>query len=169
MQEQVKKNSMSSVAPLLLFAIFATCIVMVLLSGANIYQKLVNRDQASYQHRTTAQYITTRVRQSDCADVAFIGDFSDLSGSEEGNTLFLCEILGGRTFFTRIYCHEGYVRELFSEAGVEFIPADGEKLLEANDLYFSMEDGLLTVSIEHADGLKETVVLSLHSGKEVAP
>ena len=70
-----QKSNLTSLAPLLLFVIFTTCILAVLLTGADVYQKVSRRDRYSFQHRTTAQYLTTRLRQSDAADMTFVGDF----------------------------------------------------------------------------------------------
>ena len=45
-------------AALLLFGIFAVCVLMVLLTGANAYRRLTERDQQAYQRRTCAQYLS---------------------------------------------------------------------------------------------------------------
>ena len=164
-----QKSNISSLAPLLLFVVFTTCILSVLLTGADVYQKFSERDQYSFQRRTTAQYLTTRLRQSDAAGMAFIGDFYDLSPQVSGNTLFICEELGGRTFYTRIYCHNGYLRELFAEAGVTFEPEDGQKILEVNDLSFTAQEELILIEIEHADAVTETLILHNRSKEEVLP
>lgn len=166
MKEQIKKSSISSLAPLLLFVIFTTCILSVLLTGADVYQKISERDQNSFQCRTTAQYITTRLRQSDAVGMSFVGDFHALAPEDSGNTLFICEELGGRTFYTRIYCHDGYLRELFAEASLSFSPEAGEKILAINDLTFRKQDDLLYIEIEHADATVETLILHIRSGKE---
>ena len=50
---------------LLLFGVFAVCILSVLLTGADAYRRLSQRDQSGYEHRTASQYLTTRVRQAD--------------------------------------------------------------------------------------------------------
>jgi len=174
MNKQSNKSSITSLAPLLLFVIFTTCILVVLLSGADVYQKFSKRDQVSYQQRTIAQYLTTRIRQSDTAGMICVGDFQN--GPEEliqsnvsysGNTLFLREELGGRIFYTRIYCHEGYLRELFAESGLQFSPSAGEKILEINALTFTIQDDLLYIAITYSDTTTETLVLYLRNGEEV--
>ena len=168
MNEQIKKTSVSSLAPLLLFVIFTTCILSVLLTGADVYQKITERDQNSFQCRTTAQYLTTRLRQNDAAGMSFVGDFYALAPEETGNTLFICEELAGRTFYTRIYCHDGYLRELFAEAGLTFLPEAGEKILKINNLTFRTQENLLYIEIEHIDTTVETLILHIRSGKEAS-
>ena len=110
MKKQIKKNRISSLAPLFLFVIFATCILTVLLTGADVYQKLGVRNQNSFEHRTIAQYLMTRLHQSDAENMSFVGDFYACSPETDGNTFFICENLNNNTYYTRIYyynevCH----------------------------------------------------------------
>lgn len=181
MNKQTNKNQVSSLAPLVLFVVFTTCVLTVLLTGADVYQKISNRDRNAFQQRTVAQYITTRIRQSDMADMIFVGNFNDNPGAHSeserqksasettGDTLFLKEELGGRTFYTRIYCNDGYLRELFAQAGLEFAPTMGVQILELKALQFTMDDELLYVQITYTDDSTENLVLHPHSEKEVTP
>ena len=163
MKENSKKSNLTALAPLLIFLIFTICILTVLLTGADIYKKISIRDQNSFQRRTTTQYITTRLRQSDAEEMVFVGDFNAEDMENAGDTLFLKEEINGRTFFTRIYCHEGYLCELFSEAGLENSKQYGEKILKVNALHFTIRDNLLYVEITHADSCTETLILQLRS------
>jgi hypothetical protein len=64
-----------------------------------------------------------------------------------GTALSLTEVLGERSFVTRIYVYDGWVRELFYEEGLEFLPGDGLPILEMDKLDFEMvENGLVRVS-----------------------
>lgn len=171
MKKQIKKSNISSLAPLLLFVIFTTCILSVLLTGADVYQNFSKRDQSSFERRTTVQYLTTRIRQSDTEGMVFAGSFDEdpadtgEASSQAGDTLFLREELGGRTFYTRIYCHDGYMYELFSESGLGFSPSTGQKILEVNSLHFTVQDGLIYIDIEYADRTAEALILHLRSGE----
>ena len=169
MKNELHRKSVLTLAPLLVFVVFTICILSVLLTGANTYQNLVSRDQQSFQHRTTVQYLTTRLRQSDDRGQVLVGNFASHTPDDSaGNTLFLREELQGRTFYTRIYCEDGYLRELFSENGIDFSPSDGEKILELRSITFSLEKNLLSIELTYPDGRVETMLLHLRSGKEVA-
>ena len=63
MKEQNSKRSISSLAPFILFVILTTCLLSVLLTGADLYQNITKRDQISFDQRTLVQYITTKIRQ----------------------------------------------------------------------------------------------------------
>lgn len=166
MKNFTTKKPAMVLAPLLLFTIFTTCILSVLLTGANVYRTLNHRNQTSFEHRAIAQYLTTRLRQSDADAMLFAGDFYECTPNSTGNTFFMCEKINGRTYYTRIYCYDGYLYELFSSADGEFHPENGEKLLELQDLSFSLESGLLEISVTYKDTTKDTLVLNLHAGKE---
>lgn len=156
MKKRTIQHHMDGLAALLLFGIFAVCVLMVLLTGANAYRRLTQRDQQAYLRRTCTQYIAARVRQADslgCITVEPFGEGEALSLEEDGG------------YCTRVYCHEGWLMELYCARDAELEPQDGERLLEMQSLHFSLEDGLLTAIIGGADGSQDTLRLSLRSGK----
>ena len=65
MRGQAGQHHMNGLVILLLFGVFATCVLGVLLTGAGAYQRLTQRDRAAYERRICAQYIASRVRQGD--------------------------------------------------------------------------------------------------------
>ena len=159
-----KDHSLNGLLALLLFGIFAACVLSVLLMGADAYQRLTERDRESYESRTVAQYIATRVRQADRSGGISAGAFG---GSD---ALELWETIDGEAYVTRVYCHDGWLRELFTDASGDFAPEDGEPVLEAESLSVSLSGaGLLTVEITSADGETQQVTLYLRSGKAAAP
>ena len=163
MRRQERIDNLSGLLALVLFVMFAACILFVLLTGAEVVQKLTHRDQESYDRRTIPQYIATKVRQSDAAGMIFVADFSSVEADTQGNTLFLNCDVEGETYCTRIYCWDGTVRELFSEAGEAFLPEDGEKIMELQGLHFSLENSILYVELEYENGESEQLVLHLRS------
>ena len=166
MKKTTQKNSAMVLAPLLLFVIFTTCILGVLLTGVSIYKTLNNRNQTNFEHRTIAQYLTTRLRQSDVAAMSFVGDFYECIPSSDGDTLFICEEINNNKYYTRIYCHDGYLYELFTTTDGKFYPQDGEKLLELKDLHFFLDSNLLEITVTYKDTTVETLIINLHVGKE---
>lgn len=154
------KNSIAGLFSMVILAIFAVCIVAVLLMGINTYQKLNDRDQAAFSSRTCAHYLTTRVRQA--ADPAHITitDFGD------GDALVFPEIYDGENYTTYIYCSGGWLRECFMAEDTAADPDLGEKILEASALDISMEDGLLSVTFTGTSGQTSEIALFIRGGKE---
>jgi len=163
-----KKQHMGSMCTLLLFAVFALCMLSVLLTGAGVYKRLVERNQAAYDGRTLEQYLISRVHHSDCAGAVTVSSFTGETG---GDTLFLTENIEGEPYVTRIYVHDGYVRELFSSPYAELAPEDGEKVLAAEALTFSYDADhrLLQAEVTAKGGKTTQLWIYLRSGEEAAP
>ncbi len=137
-----QKNHIEALAALLLFALFALCILAVLFSGTGIYSRLSDRDAESFNRRSLEGYISTKLRQSDFAGGISVEDGVLILAAEEG-------------YETRIYCHEGYIYELFTRSDAELSPESGESLLQAESMLPEFSDGLLRIelSIEGEDSL----------------
>ena len=146
-----KHNRTTELLALAVFAIFGLCMAAVLLTGAGSYRNLVQRGREAHDRRVAARYVTTRFRQG--TDVE-IEDFQGVSA------MTVREEIGGRTYLTRVYCHEGSIRELFSGEWAEVSPDDGQVILEAAGLSFEETEGLLRVLITHADGTEQRLLLS---------
>ncbi len=159
MKNKENKSHMEGLLVLVLFGIFAICILVVLLTGAGAYERLVERQQESYGIRTVPQYIATKVRQADVQGAVRIGDFGGVESLE------LVEYLAEEEYITRIYCYDGSLRELFSDTSGEFSPEDGERILEAEQVDFSLKDGCLWVAVTTAEGEKTEIKLTLRSEK----
>ncbi len=134
----MKKNvsKMTDLLALTVFAVFAMCVLTVLLYGADGYQNLVQRGENSFRMRTAAQYVSTRVRQAEKVTV------TDFDGCE---ALTVTEEIDGVAYVTRVYCCGGYLRELFCAQSAALSPEDGEKILPVESLHFSVDGDVLTV------------------------
>ena len=157
-----KDSKITGLLTLVVLALFALCILGTLLTGAKGYEALVRRGEDTYAARTAAQYLATRVRQSDAEGTLSLADF----GGERA--LVLRQELEGEVYLTRIYCHGGYLRELFTVQSGSFSPEDGEKLLELDSLDFVQEGNTLSAHLVLADGQSQTLRWYLRSG-EVQP
>ena len=166
MKQENKSLRITALVPLLLFTVFASCVVIVLLFGAGNYQTLTQRDRESYQSRTAVQYLTTRIRQSDAAGMVFVGDFYEATPKASGNTVFICEMLDGTPYYTRIYCHDGYLCELFAEASAELAPEDGQRVFAAEGLQAMREADLLRFELAFADRDTTGFWVACRAGKE---
>jgi hypothetical protein len=74
-------------------------------------------------------------------------------------------VYGGESYITRIYCYDGYLRELFASSTGEFKPEDGEEILAADQVDFDITDGCLTVRITSAEGELMEQILTLRSAE----
>ena len=150
------KHHMDTLAALLLFGVFAVCVLAVLLTGADAYRRLTERDREAYDRRSCVQYIATRVRQSDAAGGIGVEPFGDTTAL----------VLGEGDFVTRVYCYEGYIMEPYCAAGdTELTPRDGERVMEADSMDAYLTDGLLQIIVVDPNYQYDSMVLSLRSGE----
>lgn len=148
-------SRMGQVLALLCLTVFALCVLLVLLSGASCYRDLVDRGEAAYGRRTALQYLTTRVRQAESVTIG------ELDGCE---ALILEETVEGETYTTRIYCYDGWLRELYTVPGAALPPKAGTAVLEADLLELRREGNLLAVTLG-----AEELLLYLPEATEVSP
>ena len=159
MREHSHRQSISTLAALLLLGVFGVSILSVLLTGAGTYRRLIQRDQLSYDRRTCAQYVATKVRQAPSPDAVAVSRFDD------SDALVIHGEVDGTAYLTRVYCHDGWLMELFTAAGGDFAPEDGEKILPADSLILTQSGSLLQADIVHGDETAQ-VVLYLRGGEE---
>ena len=160
-----RKHYIGGLLALLLLCVFAACVLSVLLAGAGTYRKLTARDRASYDSRTATQYLATRIRQADRQGAVSVRAF------EGRDALVLTEEIDGELYETRIYYCDGYLRELFTAAGADLLPEDGEKILPAGSFLAYAGDpaeGQLRLRIQAANGDWEELTLLLRAGREDA-
>ena len=163
MKKLLNSSKSDGILALLLFAVFAACVLIVLLTGADAFRGLSQRDQAAFERRTAAQYIATRLHQADRADAVALEDFG-------GTTALVCrEEYYGEEYCTRVYFHDGYIYELFCSTEAVLLPEDGEKIIAVSALTFAESGGLITAAVTDTSGETVRITLSLRSGREVAP
>lgn len=157
MTQHRSHHAISSLAALLMLLVFSVALLAVLLGGANVYERLTARDSQSYERRTAVQYLTTKVHQAQSGSAVTVANFGD------GDSLVIAETIDGLPFHTQIYCHEGWLMELFTVAGANLTPHDGSKILPAEDFTVRQEGSLLHLTVA-----EQTFTLHLR-GQEVAP
>lgn len=150
------QHHIEALIALLLFGVFAVCVLAVLLTGADAYRRLTLRDQAAYERRACTQYIATKVRQADAEGAVAVTDIDGVPALALGQD---------GEFVTYIYCHGGWLRELYIWCEEPPAPQDGQELVQAEGLDLSLDDGLLTVRVTQDGGGADTLLLSLRSGE----
>lgn len=158
-----RHKGISSLAALLMLLVFAVALLAVLLGGANVYDHLTARDSESYDSRTCVQYLTTKVRQSENATAVSLSQFGD------GDCLTITEHINGTAFTTQVYCHDGWLMELFTVKDAGLTPESGSKILKAQGLTLTQEGSLLHMDLVDGNGTPSSVSLHLRGGEEAQP
>ena len=160
-----KSNTFKSIDilfSLTLFSVFAMAVLMVLLSGAQIYQNVVNDMTEQFESRTSISYITTKLHRCDSMNSVKVDMFGD------GEALFLSEVgEDGRMYDTIIYLYEGNVKEQYVERGNSFPPSTGMTILSVHSMHFSIQNGnLIVINYTTGEGSFTTYVHLRVSGGE---
>ena len=163
MKENKTARSFPAVAAFLMLAVFATAVLLTLITGAGTYRRLTQRTQMAFDSRTATQYLATKVRQASGSEGVSIAPFG------QGDCLWIPQNIEGETYAIRVYCHDGWLMELFSDAESIFAPENGERLFPAEKLELSVKDGLLTAVVALPDGQICPVSLHLADAKEDQP
>ena len=167
MKNRTAKHSIDKVFVFLLFGLFAILIVTVLLLGVNNYKSLLNRNNEAYNERIAINYIAEKVRHNDIAGGISVGDF--FQKNDGISTLYIYQEINKDRYVTRIYYYKGYIRELFSLDGMEVQPEDGNTIMKASDLSFSIHSRQLTIQCIDEDGAQSDLSLYLRSGEDDTP
>lgn len=150
MNRKSGKLNISGVAATILFAVFAVCILSLLLSGAGVYRRITTADDAAFNRRTASQYVITKLQGASNAAAVSAGTFG------KSDAILIEESIDGKIYVTRIYCFDGWLRELWSAQEDELSPEAGEKILEIESLKVSRQDDLLKLELEEKEsGLAE--------------
>lgn len=147
------KGKWMSLLALLVFSLFAICMMLVLLTGAGGYRRLSEAGDAAYTQSTAAQYLATRFHQ---------GRDPQIREFEGCQALTFSEDIGSATYLTRVYVYDGWLMELFSTETARLSPSDGEKILPLSQFSLSRQEDVFTVTM---DG--NAVILSAREGREV--
>lgn len=147
---------LETIPNLMLFFLFSACMLATLLAGAKVYQGVSSVLDKQYSTTTCINYLSAKVRHNDRQGGIGMGRIGNI------NALALYETYDDEEFVTYIYSFEGYMMELFCSADGEFLPENGEKIMPIDDLYISLDEGLLTVSCMSMEE-EASVILALHS------
>lgn len=148
---------------LAVFTVLAISMLAVLVTGAGVYKRLTAQGRTQYDSRTLSRYLTTRIHQGDAAGQLSLEEY------EGSHIIVLREELAGEVYLTRIYCHEGYLWELFTPESTKFSPEYGEKLLPAQALHASRQGSLLLLELTLPDGSRQELTLYLRSEGGILP
>ena len=143
---------------MLTFVLFAISILFVLLNGAGVYRRLTQRDQFSYDSRTCAQYVATKMRQAPSPAAISTDTFGTV------DSLRISQDIEGLEFVTRIYCYENWLMEIFTLADGDFFPEDGEKILPLSSLSVSQDGSVFSFILTDTEGNTQHLTISARGG-----
>ena len=88
-----------------------------------------------------------------------------LSDFGQGDSLLIREYIDGNEYWTQVYCHDGWMMELFTLANAGLAPEDGEKILPVQSMDMERSGNLLRLDMVDGNGAEHTVLLTLRGGE----
>lgn len=147
---------LDTVFVLIIFCVFAMSVLVVLSLSGSTYKNTVTITQEKYDEQTALSFMWTKVKSGDKLGKVYAGEFYGLSA------LCIEEEYDGITYLTMIYLYDGWIRELFFEKGIDFLPQDGTPVFSAESLALEQpEDGLIKAMVD-----SESLFISLRSKTE---
>lgn len=145
-----------------LFCVFAVSSVLLILFGADIYNKTVQQMECNYSSRTSIAYITEKIRQSD------IEHAINIISQDDTQILMLTTVINDIPYATSLYEYNGYLYELFARTDLE-LPLDaGQPVIELHSLSFSqIKPNILKITFSEDINTEHTIYVSTHSNMEV--
>ncbi len=135
------KKDYTPIVSLLMAALFGLMLIPAIVGGGSVYKEISVQSAVSFNRRTACGYISTQVRNAQQKSEIY-------TDKSFGDTINIPITLDGEEYITKIYCHEGYLFELFTYADAEVYPEDGEQLLPLGEMTAEMTDGLLCVTLD---------------------
>jgi len=149
-------HAVSGAFVFLLLGTFAVFAVVLVLFGAQAYRGAVEEAALHSDERILQSFIVNAVQADDAAGAVTV--------EPETNALRIDYDYDGERYTKHIYCHDGALRELFTDADSDFDPADGEIICAADTLTLTMEENLITAVITDQNGTAHTAQAALRCG-----
>jgi hypothetical protein len=140
-----------------LLGVFALASVFVAVLGAQVYRSSAQKMESNFDTRTSLVYSAEKVRQNAGEDYSV----RDMNGH---GALVLEEQYdteeGQKNYETWIYVADGKLYEALIQAGKTPGNGEGQSIMDMNEMAFSIEGALLTVTIKNDNGDTDSMTLS---------
>lgn len=148
---------------LALFGVFTLSALMLVSVGAEVYQHTVNDMSGNYESRTSVSYITEKIRQNDSIISEQNIGITVISGKQ---ALMLTQEMNGEVYYTYLYLHDGYLKELLMQSGSylgEDTLAAGHKIMKLTDFRLEQpRNDLFLIRLTTSESESHDIFVSTH-------
>ncbi len=128
---------LNTAASLLLFLIFAVCMLVIIGAGAGIYSRINSGYEATYGSSAAIRYVSNKVRSADSCEI-----IEDGKGIALNNGNVICVIYSGSDGI--------YERNMSADSAVA--AEGGELVVEAQEMFIKEKEGLYEISVKCQGG-----------------
>ena len=153
-------HTISQAFVFLLLGVFAVMSTLMVLFSAQLYRGIVAQSEESAERRVLTSYLVNVARGNDALNQVHID-------AREGVDVLVFDWKDGESHYeTLVYQHDGYLRELFTDAEQPFDPDFGEEICPAQAFFPEIENGMLEMTVTDANGGESVIHMALRSGQE---
>lgn len=146
----------------LLLGVFAVFSTLMVLLGAQLYREIVDQTEIHNARRVLYSYVFNAVRANDGENLIRTEEIDGV------DVLVFDWTADDERYETKVYCYDGKLRELFSDANQAFEPDYGEVICDAQCFQPELENGMLKIYIEDAQGRGRMLHMALNCVQEDA-
>ena len=150
-----RKHSTDILFVLVLFLVFTSSALAVILLGARVYQSTSSRMESNYNVRTALAYVSEKIRQNDESGAVSLCELDGIPA------LTLSQRMEDTSYITYLYFQDGALKELLTEASREVSAEQGTAIISLKS--FSVretDDGFYSIQTENDQG--EALSLLIH-------
>ncbi|MBQ8596848.1 MAG: DUF4860 domain-containing protein [Lachnospiraceae bacterium] len=159
MEVKQQKHIIDILFVLTLFGLFALSAIFLISVGADVYSKTVDHMDENFDTRTSMAYVTEKIRQSDKENAISIGLL------EGQDAIIITTHISDTNYYTYLYEHDGYLKELMVREGIELGPEAGQNILAVSDFSVTqINDKLMNCQISINEEQTYDLLISVHAG-----
>ena len=118
-----RKHSTDILFVLVLFLVFTSSALAVILLGARVYQSTSSRMESNYNVRTALAYVSEKIRQNDESGAVSLCELDGIPA------LTLSQRMEDTSYITYLYFQDGALKELLTEASREVSAEQGTAII----------------------------------------
>lgn len=142
----------------LLIGLFSLTSLTLTLVGTRVYRSVTNSAAQNSDSQIVLSYLRNKVRAFDTQGSVILDERNGMP------VLCLYESVDGQRYETSIYAYRGAIWERFAPAGDVFDPENGERLIDAQSLQWTLlSDHLLEATVVMENGSTSTVRMALRT------
>ena len=142
-----------------LICLFAFCSLVLALMGGQAYRQIQAGVDDAFGSNVAASYLGAKLVQNNTAGAVA------LRGEGDDQILTISMPIGDEVYETRIYLHDGQLKETLVLAGEEHRPNEGMSIAQVRSCRFGIAaDGLFTAELVSPAGVRTRVAFALLEG-----
>lgn len=153
-----RKHVISDLFSFLVLGVLAVFLTLLVMLGAQAYRTTVNKTNMHSNERILSTFLRSAVRADDETGIVSVVSMDD------GDAVKFAYFVDDEVMEKWIYCNDGQLKELFTDAEYGFDPEAGERICDAVKMSAEMNGELLSVCITSEEGEDCRVDIALRTG-----